>query len=170
MSFLKKNSLFLRDEIGKIKINKVEHCFIFMPYKSKISSILAKYVGGWMVGWLWPKSDPLKDVGEQSGNPEETAWAGLFLDRRSHRRQWNLYLCSSGTVSGAAHNKPLTGTDRQTPRLDRKGRREEETNTGRQSVLYFLFFSPPSCDADDGTICGCYQVAKFDRVGNLCIM
>lgn len=93
-----------------------------------------------MVGWLCPKTDPSEDVGEQSGNPEETAWAWLFLDRRSHKRQWNLYLCSSDTVSGAAHNKPLTGTDRQTPRLDRKGRREEETITGRQSVLYFLFF------------------------------
>lgn len=93
--------------------------------------------------------------GGQSENPEETARAGPFLDRRSHRRQWNLYLCSTDTASGPAHNKPLTGTDRQTPRLDREGRREEETITGRQSVLYFLFFffsSPPSCDADDGTI------------------
>lgn len=75
----------------------------------------------WMVGWLCPKTDPSEDVGEQCGSQEETSWAGLFLDTRSHRRQWNLDVCRCDTASGAAHNKPLTATDTQTPRLDRRG-------------------------------------------------
>lgn len=50
----KKNSPFLLDEIRKIKINKAAHCFIPMPYESKISSFLATYAGGWMVGWHCP--------------------------------------------------------------------------------------------------------------------
>lgn len=82
-----------------------------------------------------------------------------------------IYICAVPTL----HPERLTTShsQRQTDRLldwTERGRREEETITGRQSVLYFLFFSPPSGDADDGTIFGCYQIVKLGRVGNLGIM
>lgn len=75
----------------------------------------------------------------------------------SHRRQWNLYVYSLDTASGAAYNKPLTETDRQTPRLDRTGAGKRKLSQEDKMFLTFYFFVWRRWRHN----LSCYQMDKF---------
>lgn len=89
--------------------------------------------------WILSHNDLWPDSGKQSRNSSETS-TRLFLDRMSNRRQWNLYVYSLDTASGAAYNRPLTETDRQTPRLDRTGAGKRKLSQEDKVFLTFYFF------------------------------